>query len=255
MAVKYVTNVKLFIGLSSDDKPSSGVPVGSRFYETDTGDTYITTDDGTTWVLAFNKHAKVLISDGAGHYLQLPTLTTAQRDALTPVNGMQIYNSTLSQVEIYANGAWRPHLQQKLVVKSADETVNNSATLQNDDELKFAIGANEVWRFQLFLLINSGATPDFKYGFTMPTGGDVIMTAAHRNPSNTSVVTGYSISQASAPISVRGIGVDFAYVLNEGIAVNGATPGNLQLQWAQNTADASDTKLLKNSMLLGTQLV
>lgn len=49
----------------------------------------------------------VIITDGAGHYLQLPSLTTVQRDALTAVNGMHIYNSTTSQIEVYDNGAWR----------------------------------------------------------------------------------------------------------------------------------------------------
>lgn len=49
MAVKNIATIKAFIGLSSDSKPTS-VAVGSTFLETDTGDIYITTDDGTTWV-------------------------------------------------------------------------------------------------------------------------------------------------------------------------------------------------------------
>lgn len=48
----------------------------------------------------------IVITDGAGHFFQLPKLTTAQRDALTPVNGMVIYNSTTNQVERYQAGAW-----------------------------------------------------------------------------------------------------------------------------------------------------
>lgn len=48
----------------------------------------------------------VVISDGAGQYFQLPTLTTAQRDALTPVNGMLIYNSTTGDIERYEDAAW-----------------------------------------------------------------------------------------------------------------------------------------------------
>jgi len=46
----------------------------------------------------------VTITDGAGHYLQVPKLTTAQRDALSPVNGMIIYNTTTGQFEGYDNG-------------------------------------------------------------------------------------------------------------------------------------------------------
>lgn len=48
----------------------------------------------------------VYVSDGAGHYLRVPSLTTAERDALTPQNGMFIYNTTQNRSEQYENGAW-----------------------------------------------------------------------------------------------------------------------------------------------------
>lgn len=38
--------------------------------------------------------------------LKANTLTTTQRDALTPANGMIIYNSTTGQIEKYENGSW-----------------------------------------------------------------------------------------------------------------------------------------------------
>jgi len=38
--------------------------------------------------------------------LTIPRLTTAQRDALTPVNGMLIYNSTTAKFQGYEAGAW-----------------------------------------------------------------------------------------------------------------------------------------------------
>jgi len=48
----------------------------------------------------------VIIEDGAGHYLRLPSLTTAQRDALTAATGMLIWNSTNSRVEKYDGSDW-----------------------------------------------------------------------------------------------------------------------------------------------------
>jgi len=36
----------------------------------------------------------------------LPNYTTAQRDALSPVTGQQIYNTTENKVQVYASGAW-----------------------------------------------------------------------------------------------------------------------------------------------------
>jgi len=49
---------------------------------------------------------RLVIIDGAGHYLQVPSLTTIQRDALTAANGMIIYNSTLSCFQACRDGAW-----------------------------------------------------------------------------------------------------------------------------------------------------
>lgn len=41
MTVRLITTTQNFIGLSTDTKPTTGVPMGSTYLETDTGDTYI----------------------------------------------------------------------------------------------------------------------------------------------------------------------------------------------------------------------
>jgi len=46
------------------------------------------------------------ILDGDGHYLQLPKLTTAQRDALSATEGMMIYNTDTGRVAVYQDGGW-----------------------------------------------------------------------------------------------------------------------------------------------------
>jgi len=46
------------------------------------------------------------ILDGDGHYLQLPKLTTAQRDALSATEGMMIYNTDTNRVAVYQDGGW-----------------------------------------------------------------------------------------------------------------------------------------------------
>jgi len=48
----------------------------------------------------------IVFTDGEGHYLQFPKLTTAQRDVLPAANGMMIYNTTTSRLEAYENGSW-----------------------------------------------------------------------------------------------------------------------------------------------------
>mgnify|MGYP001591350753 CR=1 FL=1 len=48
----------------------------------------------------------LIITSAAGNYVQHPSLTTTQRDALTAVNGMVIYNSTLAVFQRREAGAW-----------------------------------------------------------------------------------------------------------------------------------------------------
>ena len=47
MAVKKETTIQRFIGLANDSKPTTGVPVGSTFFETDTHKTF--TYNGSSW--------------------------------------------------------------------------------------------------------------------------------------------------------------------------------------------------------------
>lgn len=43
---------------------------------------------------------------GAAKALRLGQLTTTERNGLTPINGMLIYNTTLGKFEAYENGGW-----------------------------------------------------------------------------------------------------------------------------------------------------
>ncbi len=56
------------------------------------------------------------------------------------------------------------------VTKTANQTVNNSAVLQNDNELLFTIGANETWVFNIDFSAISQTTPDIKFAMTAPGG-------------------------------------------------------------------------------------
>jgi len=57
-----------------------------------------------TEVAAISARLELNSKDGA---LLLTRLTTVQRDAMTPVNGMVLYNSTVNETQCYENGVWR----------------------------------------------------------------------------------------------------------------------------------------------------
>ena len=152
-----------------------------------------------------------------------------------------------------------------IVSKTADEIVNNSTTLQNDDHLLLAIGANEVWLIDFYLLCNatSSATPDIKFGWAYPTGCSIRWGPAGAG-NNTLTTTwgftntaGYSNSFSETGVSYQGL----AYPPNDqgaihliALVINGGTAGNVNLQWAQSTATVEDIKVQTNSCLIAHKI-
>ena len=133
-----------------------------------------------------------------------------------------------------------------LVRKTADEVVNASSTLQNDDVLLYALAANEVVTFVAALHVTSGTTPDIKFAFTVPAAATLRWGLSGPDMSASQSSNGTSGSAIAAPCA----GVSLPNIMwIAGVVVNGANAGNLQLQWAQNTSDASDTTVLANSWL------
>lgn len=132
-----------------------------------------------------------------------------------------------------------------LIVKEADETVNNSAALQNDDELLFAVAANEVWQFEGVLFVSAQTTEDFKLTFTGPTGAVGAFGAKSTD-----------IAASNAGTTSLGNAVSLIVANNAGIIVhfwggihNGANAGNLTLQWAQDTAAGVNTTVRAGSYI------
>lgn len=154
------------------------------------------------------------------------------------------------------------------VAKTADEVVNNSTTLQNDDHLKFDISASatEIWFAELF--IRAGATTstmDVKLAFTVPSGATMrwariggtdasatsnfVATATAGVPTlaNTEGTTGTFGSQSTAATGWLMAFGAFVY--------GGGTAGTIQLQWAQNTQEAADLTFRAGSFLRLVRLV
>ncbi len=132
--------------------------------------------------------------------------------------------------------------------KTSDETVNNSTVLQNDNELLFAMAANEVWHVALIMIIDSSAVADFKFGFSLPAGA-----TAHGyyigHSSAGAAIQGALIQTSVSDLQGVGVGTGRNQAIVNLVVINGVNAGNFQLQWAQNTAEVSDTKLLTNSCI------
>ena len=134
-----------------------------------------------------------------------------------------------------------------VVIKTADETVNNSVTLQDDNVLLFAAAANEKWQFEGVLILTAvNTTPDFKMTFTGPAASVGSWAAIFSDETTVAVDAGsaalgtaQSFVSAQVPRIVRFWGA----------IANGANAGNLTLQWAQDTATAVNTQVLAGSYI------
>jgi hypothetical protein len=141
------------------------------------------------------------------------------------------------------------------VVKSLDETVNNSATLQNDDALVIAVNSTAKYEVTGLVAYNSGTTPDIKFAFTAPASATFLW-CCDALDTGASGVTGTVSRQKLAitdSLGVGGTGNDLIAKIS-GILVVAGTAGNLQLQWAQNTANASNTIVRAGSYLTARQI-
>lgn len=137
--------------------------------------------------------------------------------------------------------------------KLVDENVNNSAVLQNDDELVIALQANKTYEISGHLLfIAATSAVDAKVALTCPAGASIAWSAIGMDPAVAAGNTGagtWTGSVASGGTVPVGVSSAYTPVLIRGTILMGVTAGNLQLQWAQNTATASNLTLKAGSNL------
>jgi len=131
------------------------------------------------------------------------------------------------------------------VLKTVDETINDSDTYQNDDELKIALLANEAWAFTAVIKYTTGTTPDIKLGWTVPSGAGMHWRRAGGVASDMLSGSGAITCEGSA---------NMQQVELIGHILNGATAGDLVLKWAQNTKTASDTTVEAYSYIIAHRL-
>jgi len=142
-------------------------------------------------------------------------------------------------------------LHTKLIVKSADQTVNNSDTLQDDDELLFAVAANEVWAFIVVPLASSSEVAGLRVRMPDPEGVTVLGVFCFTNPNEDTLITPVLPGEDAAFL---GMGQDAVTGVIIGIVINGGDACNLQFQWAQDRQEESDTIVRANSCILAWKL-
>jgi len=150
-------------------------------------------------------------------------------------------------------------LSEIRLTKAADETVTSSDTLQDDDDLAFDVGADQLWLVEFFLLVfGASATPDLKFTIQAPAGA-----TGHKG--NTGGGTNVGLVAPSSGNTVGGIetlttnltagtnNVDAAVHQWVSIAT-AALAGRVKLRWSQNTSSSDVVTLRAGSSLIAWRL-
>lgn len=129
----------------------------------------------------------------------------------------------------------------------------SSTTLQDVTGMVVTPAVSTTYELEGVIFYDTSGTPDIKFAFTYPTGATFSwgpaglkfdgsdfqshFTAVHREASPT-----------STPVAGLGSGTEVTVHI-QGKLVMGSTAGNLQLQAAQNTSNASDTIVKADSWI------
>ncbi len=143
------------------------------------------------------------------------------------------------------------------IVKSGAETINNSATLQDDNDL-FVDLAVGTWRVELIAHLTSNTTADFKSAWTTTGTITALARTTLGGGSSLSVVTDMTVRMQGLAIGTPndvGANGTSTNIYREDLLLDVSVAGRLQYQWAQNTATVVDTILTAASRLIITALV
>lgn len=134
--------------------------------------------------------------------------------------------------------------------KSTTQAVSNSNTLQNDTELFFPIEANAIYDMLAVIRYDGPAAGDFKILFRTPTGGSMFGAMIGIASSAATAFDGVQIpvgGNGSFDVGTLGAGTQSLVV--HGMVITAGTAGNLSIEWAQNTINASATSLQLGSYM------
>lgn len=150
----------------------------------------------------------------------------------------------------------------RVKIKQSDESRSSTTTMTDDSELTVALAAGTTYFIEAMIVANSGATPDLKYSFvytgtltdaaTFESAGDAA--APNTGGAGDSLAPCHSLggSNLITPRVRTRNGSNTAGTLEvghiRGVLITN-TAGNLKIQWAQNTSDASNTTVYKGSYI------
>src|SRR5581483_6501503 len=182
----------------------------------------------------------------------LDLLDSASDAPSSPPQATILFNKATGQMGL--NDGTSNLFRDLFVRKSANETVNTSAALQNDDQLVLSVLASSKYILDAYIIYDTNTTADFRCSWVGPSGATLAWTVTGLATASTAVSG--SIIMAVAAIGDGGVqviggagsGTQVAARIT-GLLTVSTTAGTLQFRWAQGTSDASDTIVVADSYM------
>lgn len=230
-------------------RPAAGIP--GRTYATENDIQAFYRDNGLGW----DQLTQGLLESALVKAYKSGVLT-ANRHGMNfiPGTGMTINtadNPGLDATDIIISGP----ASTTMIRKAFNETVTNSLILQPDDYLLAPLAANDIKSFRILVFYDGSTTGDINFGFTAPAGasgtfGIVGLQTAATTSTDSARFISQDLITGNVGAGCAGVGTKLNAIIS-GIVVNGATPGNLQLTWAQRVLDAiNSTRVLADSHMI-----
>lgn len=145
----------------------------------------------------------------------------------------------------------------KTAYKAIDQTVTNSTTLVNDDDLLFSIGANETWGFVFHMLCSGTTGGHIRFSLTFPSGAVTPWGIDGLTTGGAASFIGFDAPVSGSSLFGRqgtGASNTLSYTIR-GTCFNSITAGSVRLQFAQGTAVAAEVaRMRKGSNLFAFRM-
>lgn len=141
-----------------------------------------------------------------------------------------------------ANGVNAEVSEAASKVDSEDKA--NDATLANDAEAFFPIGAYEAWQFVMYgKFSTSTAAADIQVGVNGPSSAVLLATVLFTNAAGTTSNDIVALTAFNTAASTNFASAADTVFKIDGTVDNAGTPGNVYLMWSQRISDASATSM------------
>ena len=143
-------------------------------------------------------------------------------------------------------------LGDHIIRKPSNQTVTSSNVLVSDTALFHrAYGVGEIWELEFVVFYDGSTTGDIKFGLSVPTGATFRM-GVHALGAGAAADTFdlRSIAYTTGTFDFGAIGAGtVTMAIIKAMVIIAGTGGDITLQWAQQTADATATTVFANSYM------